>query len=678
MSQIKLQKRVTDSVRFLQKPIPVCKSCCPVMKVKTMQTQMSLSRFLKSRMPSWLRSLPRRSRRSLARQTPEVLESRIVLSAQPLPVLMVIADQQDFYYQEYNDTRISLEAAGVDVVVAATTTNISTPHGNSGQGWENSGQVPPDIALNQVNSEDYSAIVFVGGWGSSMYQYSTFTGDYWNDQYDGDLATKTLVNDLINEFDAEEKYLGFICHATTIGAWSRVDGNSLFAGKQVSVPYIGSPAVLYEGVWYANQELGQYEQAVANGATANTVANQYGNPATAADDIVVDERLVTAQDWDSATLFGATIAQLVIDAANTPAPNQAPVATDAFGQIAEHSAFGTNVVQVAANDPDAGQILHWQIIGGNTGGAFQINAATGQISVANPVAINFETSPVFQLTVQVTDSDVADPLSDTATVTISLTDIVEAPPASVYRRGNDLVVQGSSGDDTIYVWSTQFSNQLGIWMNGVQYGSFVVSGGPRVVVFGGDGNDRIFATDARRPVEIFGEAGHDQITGGSSHDILDGGSGWDRITGGAGNDLIFGRDGNHFLYGGEGDDVIVGGNGDDTMDGYDGRDVLIGGAGSDYMNGGAGEDLLVGGSTTYDNDTALLIQLGFAWNTGTSASARAADLQNANAPGIKLRRGIEVLDDTTSDTICSGADIDLFYSGLNDGLWQDELDLFAV
>ncbi len=643
-----------------------------------MQTHISLSKFLTSRIPSWFRSLPRRSRRSLARQTSEVLESLIVLSATPLPVLMVIADQQDFYYKEYNDTRTSLEAAGVDVVVAATTTNISTPHGNSGQGWENSGQVTPDIALNQVNAEDYSAIVFVGGWGSSMYQYATFTGDYGNDHYDGDLATKTLVNDLINAFDAAEKHLGFICHATTIGAWSRVNGNSLFDGKDVSVPYIGSPAVLYNGVWYANQQLGQYEQAVANGATANTVPGQYGNPATSVDDVVVDERLVTAQDWDAATLFGATIAQLVIDAANTPAPNQAPVATDAFGQIAEHSAFGTNVVQVAANDPDAGQTLNWQIIGGNIGGAFQINAATGQISVANPVAVDFETSPVFQLTVQVTDSDVADPLSGTATVTISLTDIVEAPPASVYQLGNDLIVQGSSGGDTIYVWSSQSSNQLGIWMNGVGFGFFVVPGGSRAIVFGGDGNDRIFATDARRPVEIFGEAGHDQITGGSSEDILDGGSGWDRITGGAGNDLIFGRDGNDFLYGGEGDDVIVGGNGDDTMEGGDGNDILIGGAGSDYIKGGAGEDLLIGGSTTYDNNTSMLIQLGFAWNNGTSASARAADLQNANTPGIKLRRGIEVLDDNTSDTICSGTGIDLFYSGLNDGLWQDELDLFAV
>jgi len=39
------------------------------------------------------------------------------MAADPLPVLMVLADRQDFYYQEYGDTRASLEAAGVPVRV---------------------------------------------------------------------------------------------------------------------------------------------------------------------------------------------------------------------------------------------------------------------------------------------------------------------------------------------------------------------------------------------------------------------------------------------------------------------------------------------------------------------------------------------------------------------------------
>ncbi len=73
---------------------------------------------------------------------------------------MVIADQHDFYYQEYGDTRDSLEAAGVEVVVAATTTSPSFPHPNTGQGASD-GMVVPDIALSNVNPSDYSAITLL-------------------------------------------------------------------------------------------------------------------------------------------------------------------------------------------------------------------------------------------------------------------------------------------------------------------------------------------------------------------------------------------------------------------------------------------------------------------------------------------------------------------------------------
>ncbi len=42
--------------------------------------------------------------RSLSSIGVESLETRQLFAADPLPVLMVIADQHDFYYREYNDT----------------------------------------------------------------------------------------------------------------------------------------------------------------------------------------------------------------------------------------------------------------------------------------------------------------------------------------------------------------------------------------------------------------------------------------------------------------------------------------------------------------------------------------------------------------------------------------------
>lgn len=598
--------------------------------------------------------------------TNEVLEDRVLLSGSPLPVLMVIADGQDFYYKEYGDTRASLEAAGLGVVVSARTTNPSTPHANSGQGWDG-GIVVPDIALANVDSADYSAIVFVGGWGSSMYQYD-FPGDYNNDLYDGDLATKQVVNDLINEFYDADKTLGFICHATTVGAWSRVDGASLFQGRQVSVPYIGSPAVLYNGWWYGDMGLGQYEQAVANGAIANTAPGQYGaDPVSPVDDVVVDETngvtVITAENWDSATTFGATIAQVVIAAAQPD--NQAPTASDAIWQINEHSSAGTLVGTVIASDSDIGQSLNYSIISGNEAGVFSIDSATGAITVANSALLNFETTPVFNLQVQVTDN-AADPLTATANITVQLNDVVEPPPASVHLYGKDLVVRGTSAADTVYIWSGQTAQNVFVWMNGVFYGGFNVPQDGRTVVYGDDGNDQIYATDARSSVAIFGQGGHDRITGGSANDLLDGGAGVDVIWANAGDDLIRGGLDDDYLFGLEGNDILIGGDGNDRIEGGVGLDVLIGGRGSDYMKGGEDDDLLIGGYTSYDDTDEFVVGMSLVFSSGGSSSARSDAIFGSSGQAGLLTLGVNYHDDFAPDVMCGGTGSNLFAVGSTD------------
>ena len=92
----------------------------------------------------------------------------------------------------------------------------------------------------------------------------------------------------------------------------------------------------------------------------------------------------------------------------------------------ENAVNGTVVGTAVASDPDAGDTLSYAITGGNTGGAFAINASTGQITVNNPSALNFETTPSFSLTVQVTDAGTPG-LTDTATVTINLNNLNENP-----------------------------------------------------------------------------------------------------------------------------------------------------------------------------------------------------------------------------------------------------------
>lgn len=271
-----------------------------------------------------------------------IVDTAAGIARRPLPVLLVIADRQDFHYQEYGDTRQSLEEAGLAVRVAATTTGRSLPHPNTGEPEGTDGGVQPDLALHEVRSSDYSAIAFVGGWGASAYQYAFNDPDldgvtdhfYWHAPYNGDDDLedgqigegKAIVNRLIAGFLAEGKPVAAVCHGTTVLAWARVDGVSPLAGRRVSVPFIGSPAAFYEDRWYGDYELSQYEQVVANGGIANVVSGQYGDPATATDDVVVDGRIITAENYDSARQFGRVIAKQVI--AGTPSlkpPRRAPI-----------------------------------------------------------------------------------------------------------------------------------------------------------------------------------------------------------------------------------------------------------------------------------------------------------------------------------------------------------------
>jgi len=167
-------------------------------------------------------------------------------AAQPRRVLIVIANQ-DFFYQEYSEPRAELEAAGFVVEVAAATRAVSTPHIGSGEGADG-GLVTPDWALHEVDSARFEAIVFVGGWGASQYQYA-YEGTYEAGHYNGSETLQATVNQLINEFVAADKHVAAICHGVTVLAWARVDGVSLLDGVTVAGYGRGSPANTLDGTY---------------------------------------------------------------------------------------------------------------------------------------------------------------------------------------------------------------------------------------------------------------------------------------------------------------------------------------------------------------------------------------------------------------------------------------------
>jgi hypothetical protein len=100
--------------------------------------------------------------------------------------------------------------------------------------------------------------------------------------------------------------------------------------------------------------------------------------------------------------------------------NTAPAVNEQSFSIDENSADETVVGTVAANDAE-NDTLNFSITGGDTGGAFAIDAGTGAITVNSSAELDFETTPSFALTVEVSDGV----LTDTATVTVNLNDLDE-------------------------------------------------------------------------------------------------------------------------------------------------------------------------------------------------------------------------------------------------------------
>ncbi len=138
---------------------------------------------------------------------------------------------------------------------------------------------------------------------------------------------------------------------------------------------------------------------------------------------------------------------------NVTGVNEAPVLGNATFSLDEDAANGVNVGTVSGTDGDSpAQTLTYAITAGNGDGVFAINSSTGLITVADNSSLDYETTSQYSLTVQVTD-DGSPNLSDTATVTINVTDVNEAPVLGNVTfslsedAANDAKVGTASGTD---------------------------------------------------------------------------------------------------------------------------------------------------------------------------------------------------------------------------------------
>jgi protease I len=162
-------------------------------------------------------------------------------------VVMIIAPR-NFRDEELFVTKEVLESAGFEVTIASKT--MDTCVGMLG------GEVKPDITNEQVNPEDYDAVVFVGGSGSSV---------YFNDE---------TAKGIAKEAYEKGKVIGAICIAPSILA-----NAGLLQGKKVTS--------------FASEQ-GNLESKGAE-YTGNSVER--------------DGKIITADGPESAREFGKTIAE---------------------------------------------------------------------------------------------------------------------------------------------------------------------------------------------------------------------------------------------------------------------------------------------------------------------------------------------------------------------------------
>ncbi|MEM3406123.1 MAG: DJ-1/PfpI family protein [Nitrososphaerota archaeon] len=173
------------------------------------------------------------------------IEEGINLSG--LKIVMIIAEK-DFRDEELQKPKEILEKYGAKVVIASSTTNIAT--GMLGM------KIKPDILLNEINIEEYNAIIFVGGSGASQ---------YWNDPIAHSIAKEAIKKD---------KILCAICIAPVTLA-----NAGILQGKKATV-------------WPSEAEKIKNMGAIYTGAS-----------------VEIDEKIITANGPAAAEEFGEAIAK---------------------------------------------------------------------------------------------------------------------------------------------------------------------------------------------------------------------------------------------------------------------------------------------------------------------------------------------------------------------------------
>ncbi len=181
------------------------------------------------------------------------------------------------------------------------------------------------------------------------------------------------------------------------GTDSAVEGEWVWAGNGPEGGQIFSLGSVAQGTYYTNWQAGQPDNGGGNSDNLEMLASGLWTDVNSGNRAYVIE-------WEGAAVMAAL--------GNGPFT------------IAENPTLNQSVGFVHARDVDAADTLSYSITGGTGAAHFAVNATTGEITVTNPSAVNYETTTSFTLDMRVQD---AAGLFSTQTVTINITDVNETP-----------------------------------------------------------------------------------------------------------------------------------------------------------------------------------------------------------------------------------------------------------
>ncbi|HYC06222.1 MAG TPA: cadherin domain-containing protein [Azospirillaceae bacterium] len=389
---------------------------------------------------------------------------------------------------------------------------------------------------------------------------------------------------------------------------------------------------------------------------------------------------VQASDGVASSSRGFTV--VVTDANDAPT---APADTDAASDsVAEGAAAGTLVgITAQATDADAGAVLTYSL-SNDAGGRFQIDAATGVVTVKDGTLLDHETATGHAIEVVVSDGTA----SSSKGFTVAVANVVEGR-VQVLGAGADTftaaptdswTITGGGGNDTL----TGGGHNDVFRFGGTGEGFDQVNGGA--------GFDRLEATADGTVVGLASIVSVEAISGNGFANVSvafsDAAdtvslaslalSGIALVRGGGGNDSILGTGAA---------DTLAGDAGNDTLDGGDGDDLFrYGGAGEgfDSVAGGTGNDTIVAGA----DGTVIGLQAVSGIEAIDAGSYTSVVLRGDNAGnnlqlGAVSLSGISLIDGGAgADTIVGSAAADTIVGGLGadnlDGGDGDDLFLVAA